>query len=172
VLEHERALLLSVRPRFAEPIIMGTKSAEVRRQRPGVQPGTPVIIYATLPTAAVVGTARIASISSGRPADLWYRYQDQLGMSREEFDRYLDGVSIAYVLILAMAQRLSLPLTLSYLRASADFQPPRSFQYLTRGKLHKLVNGHPGGRPLLDLIPADRATEDTLFTCCLAHRCG
>lgn len=161
--EHERALLLSVRPRFAEPIIMGTKRAEVRRQRPWVQPGTPVVIYATLPTAAVVGTAQIANVNAGRPDDLWSQYHDQIGMRQEEFDSYLNGVSIAYVLILAKAQRLTVPLSLSHLRATADFQPPRSFQYLTRAKLYKLVDGHPGGGPLLDLIPAEQAAAEPLF---------
>lgn len=166
--EHNRALLLSVRPRFAESIITGTKSAEIRRQRPRVQRGTPVVIYATLPAAAVIGTARIAGISSGSPADLWARHREQVGVSREEFDSYLDGAPTAYILILAEAKRLSMPLSLHDLRASADFQPPRSFQYLTRDKLHELVDGHPGGGPLLDLIPADKATEDSLFKGCLA----
>lgn len=161
--EHDRALLLSVRPRFAESIITGTKIAEIRRQRPGVQRGMPVVIYATLPTAAVVGTARIAGISSGSPADLWAQHRGQVGVNREEFDSYLDGAPIAYILILAEAQRLSVPLSLHDLRASVDFQPPRSFQYLTRDKLHQLVDGHPGGGPLLDLIPADRATEGPLL---------
>jgi predicted transcriptional regulator len=159
VTEHERALLLSVRPRFAESITTGAKSAEVRRRRLGVDPGTPVIIYATMPIAAVVGTARVAAISPGRPSDLWSRYHQQMDMSREEFDNYLKGVSIGYVLTIIDPQRLKMPLALSYLRASADFQPPRSFQYLTRRKLYELVNGHPGGGPLLDLIPADQMLE-------------
>jgi predicted transcriptional regulator len=153
VAEHERALLLSVRPRFAESILTGAKSAEVRRQRLGVQPGTPVVIYATLPTAAVVGTARVAGVSSGRPVDLWSRHHEHMGISREEFDSYLEGAAIAYVLSLTEAQCLSEPLTLSHLRAAADFQPPQSFQYLTRHKLRELVDGHPGGGPLLDLMP-------------------
>jgi predicted transcriptional regulator len=158
VTEHRRALLLSVRPRFAESIITGAKSAEIRRQRPGAQLGTPVVIYATLPIAAVIGTARIAGITAGTPADLWARHHAQVGVSREEFDAYLQGAATAYILLLAESQRLSTPLTLRHLRATADFQPPRSFQYLTRDKLHELVDDHPGGGPLLDLLPADRAT--------------
>jgi len=163
VTELDRALLLSVRPHFAEKIITGTKSAEIRRQRPGVHPGMPVVIYATLPTAAVIGTAQVVSISSGQPDDLWALHRDQVGLSRDEYDSYLEEASIAYILTLTDPQRLNTPLPLSHLRSAADFQPPRSFQYLTRDKLHELVDGHPGGGPLLDLFPPDQLREESLF---------
>ncbi|WP_237302536.1 ASCH domain-containing protein [Streptomyces sp. S063] len=49
----ERALLLSLHPRFATAILNGEKTVELRRQRVAVPPGTPVIIYATSPTMAL-----------------------------------------------------------------------------------------------------------------------
>lgn len=161
--ELDRALLLSVRPHYAEKIVTGAKSAEIRRQRPGVHPGMPVVIYATLPTGAVIGTARVVGISSGPPSDLWVLHHDQVGLSREDYDSYLKGTSIAYILTLTAPRRLNAPLPLSHLRAAAAFQPPRSFQYLTRNKLHELVDGHPGGGPLLDLIPPTQSPEEALF---------
>jgi predicted transcriptional regulator len=127
-----------------------------------------VVIYATLPTAAVIGTAQVTGISSGQPGDLWALHHDQIGLSREEYDRYLEGASIAYILTLTDARRLNTPLSLSHLRAAADFQPPRSFQYLTRDRLRELVDGHPGGGPLLDLIPPDQSIEYSLFPNCPA----
>jgi len=152
VTEHDRAMLLSVRPRFAESILAGTKRVEIRRQRPGVQPGTPVIIYATKPVAAVVGTALIDRVYEGSPSDLWVDYHPQMGVTRREFDEYLDGAATAYVLMLTSAQRLSSPLTLDDMRESAAFQPPRSYRYLNHSTLRKLVNGHPGGDSLLSLL--------------------
>ena len=118
-------MLLSVRPRFAESILEGAKSAEIRRLRPTARPGTPVIIYATRPLAAVVGTACIDSICHGTPSILWEEYQPQMGVTRQEFDQYLRGVSTAYLLILSNVQRLTSPLTLEDMRETTAFQPPR-----------------------------------------------
>jgi predicted transcriptional regulator len=152
VTDHERAMLLSVRPRYAEAILAGTKRAEIRRQRPGIPPGTPVIIYATKPLGAVIGTANIDQICEGTPADLWDQYRQEVAVSQEEFDQYLSGTSTAYLLLLSHASRLSIPLTLDDMRESADFQPPRSYRYVNHNTLRVLVNGHPAGTPLLSLL--------------------
>lgn len=63
--ELERAILLSVHPRFAEAILAGSKSVEVRRQRVAVPSGTPVLLDATAPPMALVGMARIAAVQLG-----------------------------------------------------------------------------------------------------------
>jgi predicted transcriptional regulator len=148
-------MLLSVRPRYAESILAGAKSAEIRRQRPNILPGTPVIIYATKPVGAVIGTANIDQVCEGVPADLWDRYHHKVGVSKEEFDRYLNGVSTAYLLLLSGACRLNIPLTLEEMRESGDFRPPRSYQYVNHRTLRTLVNGHPAGTSLLSLLEAD-----------------
>lgn len=54
----DHALFVSVKPRFAEKILAGEKSVELRRVRPSVTPGTLVIFYASSPTREVVGTGR------------------------------------------------------------------------------------------------------------------
>lgn len=153
--EHDRAILLSVRPRYAQSIIAGAKRAEIRRQRPSVEPGTPVIIYATRPLGAVIGTATIGRVCEGRPADLWEQHHPVMGVTRDEFDQYLQGLSMAYVLMLDGARRLSSPLTLADMRESANFQPPRSYRYVGQSALRTLVNGHAAGATLLSLL-ADR----------------
>jgi len=110
--DRNRALLLSVKPRFAESILNGTKTAEIRRQCPAVQPGTLVIIYATKPVGAIVGTARISDISYGSPDEMWAHHHMHVGIEKGEFDTYLAGASVAYVLLLAEVQRLVPLLTL------------------------------------------------------------
>lgn len=149
---HDRVMLLSVRPRYAESILAGTKRAEIRRQRPGILPGTPVIIYATKPLGAVVGTANIDRICEGIPSDLWDQYHQEMGVSWAEFDEYLSGTSTAYLLLLSGASRLNTPLTLDDMRESADFRPPRSYRYVDHSTLRTLVNGHPAGASLLSLL--------------------
>lgn len=145
-------MLLSVRPRYAESILAGAKRAEIRRQRPGVTPGTPVIIYATKPVGAVIGTATIDQVCKGTPAELWASHHRETGVTHEEFNLYLSGRSTAYLLLLSGACRLPTPLTLDDMRESADFQPPRSYRYLNHATLRALVNGHPARAPLLSLL--------------------
>ncbi len=145
-------MLLSVHPRYAESILTGTKRAEIRRQRPGVLPGTPVIIYATKPLGAVIGTAIINQVCAGTPTDLWDQYHLEMGVTQEKFELYLGTISTAYVLLLSGARRLISPLTLDDMRESADFQPPRSYRYLNHSTLRTLVNGHPARTSLLSLL--------------------
>lgn len=152
--QHDRALLLSVRPRFAHSILDGTKTAEIRRQRPAVQPGTLVIIYATKPVGAIVGTARISGISSGSPADMWEQHHENAGITRAEFDIYLSGAETAYILMLHDVQRLEPLLTLEQIRAVAAFQPPQSYRYLNRHMLHNLISDHPASNSLLATLEA------------------
>jgi predicted transcriptional regulator len=150
--ESNRALLLSVHPPFAESILAGTKTAEVRRQRPSVNPGTLIIIYATKPVGAIVGTARISEISSGSPEEMWKDHCAEIGISREEFDGYLDGVSSAYILGITRVQHLVPLLTLEQMREAAAFQPPQGYRYVNRSMLNTLVDGHPQSSTLLAML--------------------
>jgi predicted transcriptional regulator len=150
--EHERALLLSVRPQFAESILDGSKTAEIRRQRPDVRPGTLVIIYATKPKGAIVGTARVSAMSQGTPDDIWKQHKSRVGISREDFNSYLDSATTAYALLLERVQRLVPFLTLEEMRATTSFQPPQSYRYVTQKMLDSLVSGHPESASLLSML--------------------
>ena len=150
--EHDRALLLSVRPRFTESILAGAKSAEIRRQRPDVHSGTLVIIYATRPVGAIAGTARIAGVSHGSPDEMWELHHARTGVTRPEFDDYLSGAETAYILLLHKIQRLEPLLTLEQIRAGTTFQPPQSYRYVSQNMLHRLVNSHPKSDYLLTML--------------------
>lgn len=150
--ERKKALLLSVRPHFAESILAGFKTAEIRRQRPDVRPGTLVIIYATKPLGAIVGTARIADVSEGVPHELWAQHHDRVGISREEFDGYLENAVMGYILLLERVQRLVPLLTLEEMRAATSFKPPQSYRYVNQKMLRNLVSGHPKRDSLLTML--------------------
>jgi predicted transcriptional regulator len=149
---HERALLLSVKPRFAEAILAGAKVAEVRKQRPAVQPGTLVIIYATKPVGAIVGTSRISDVSWGNPEAMWAHYHMQVGIDKDEWDSYLAGTQSAYILLLEEIQRLIPLLTLEQMQAVTSFQPPQSYRYVNRSMLYDLVSGHPKSAALVTML--------------------
>jgi predicted transcriptional regulator len=137
-----RVLLLSLRPRFASAILDGTKTVEVRRRPINAAVGTPVILYASSPMRAVVGTARLAGVRVLSPNSAWREHSSDLGITREELRTYLDGAEMAHLLLLHRVNTLDEPLYLRDLREDAPFNPPQSFRYVTLSdpsSLHDLV---------------------------------
>ena len=141
-MSQQRTLLLSLRPRYANAILTGDKTTELRRRPINARPGTPIILYASSPVMAVVGMARLGNVHSCAPSVAWRRHRTALGLSRAEFDAYLDGAAKAYLLELRHVQRLNEPLPLRRLREQAPFQPPQSFRYIAASDpstLHELA---------------------------------
>ncbi|ROP37212.1 ASCH domain-containing protein [Saccharothrix texasensis] len=125
-----RPLLLSLRPRFAQAILDGTKTVELRRTRVSAPPGTLLVIYSSSPVMAVVGVATLADRDTASPATIWRRYRSQLGLSQAEFSDYFAGAEQATALSIAAPRTLPTPLTLARLRAHSAFQPPQSYRYI------------------------------------------
>ncbi|GIG91112.1 ASCH domain-containing protein [Plantactinospora endophytica] len=133
-----RTLLLSLRPRFADAILSGTKTVELRRRPVNAHPETPIILYASSPAMAIVGTARLRDVQTLDPPEAWRLYQDRLGLSRPEFDAYLAGNDRAHLLRLHRVCTLDEPLSLRRLREEGRFQPPQSFRYLAESDPYTL----------------------------------
>jgi len=131
VTSRDRALLVSLRPRFAHAILHGGKSVELRRQRVAAQPGATLVLYASAPVKAVVGTARLERVDVNTHDHVWTEHRHRLGLSRDEYDDYLQGSQIASALVLTDVWPLSDPLTLAMLREDDQFQPPQSYRYIS-----------------------------------------
>jgi predicted transcriptional regulator len=142
-MDERRTLVLSLHPRFAASILTGSKAVELRRQRVATPAGTPVILYASSPVMAVVGTAIVAEVRIAEPDEVWRQFHRDLGLSREEFVRYTQGVVHASALRLTAVDSLALPFPLAHLRAAQPFNPPQSYYYLNADTLQRLVHGHP-----------------------------
>ncbi|MFD4945937.1 ASCH domain-containing protein [Streptomyces sp. NPDC058409] len=141
--EPERTMLLSVHPRFATAILAGAKTVEVRRQRVAAPPGTPVLLYATAPTKAIVGMARIASVQVATPREVWSASRTRAGISRREYDTYMDGAVQASGLTLEAPVTFETPVPLTALRASGAFHPPQSYRYLRPVDLQRMSAAAP-----------------------------
>lgn len=125
-----RALLLSLRPRFAHAILDGSKTVELRRTRVAAPPGTPLVLYASSPTMAVVGIATLSDRHTASPSTIWRKHRQNLGLTRAEFTEYLVGADQATALTISDIHTLANPLTLAWLRTHAAFQPPQSYRYV------------------------------------------
>ncbi|RWO65005.1 MAG: ASCH domain-containing protein [Mesorhizobium sp.] len=117
--------IISIRPNFAEAILSGEKTIELRRRIPLIGIGTRLWIYATKPVGAVVGSATVKRIIRGLPEEVWAKGGDQAGIDRESFDIYFDGAVEAIGLVLEDI-RPGRPISIEKLRLiRTGFHPPQ-----------------------------------------------
>lgn len=136
-LEDERVLLISVKPQYAEAILDGTKTVELRRTRPTLPDGALVLLYSSTPTRAVVGWAQLMRVQAGTPAEIWHSIGDAAAIDAETFDAYFEGADAAYALELDAVVEATQPVPLSVIR-SIGVQPPQSWRYLPLHLSHQI----------------------------------
>ncbi len=130
-----RSLLVSIHARYAELILGGEKSVELRRRFDISAAGSTIIIYATLPTAAVVGSAVVGAIERLPLRELWDRHGPRTAVSASDFARYFDGAREGCALLLSRPTRYERPIPLAELRTLHGLSAPQS--YLKLGDAHR-----------------------------------
>ena len=121
--------LISIRPNYAEAILTGEKTVELRRRIPAINLGTRLWIYATRPVGAIVGSAVVDKIIEGTPAEVWKECINRIALDRREYDKYFFGTDRALGLSLSDITRRH-PIGIDQLREiQKGFHPP---QVLTR----------------------------------------
>ncbi len=131
------ALLLSIKPRFADAIFARTKRVELRRVKPRVGPGDLVLVYVTSPRCTLEGAFEVERVFAESPTVLWRHVEKQAGVTKEEFDSYFSGRDVAYGIVVRKIWKLP-PVSLSALRR-AKIRPPQSYQYLDRAVAGRLT---------------------------------
>ena len=127
---HRRDVVLSIKPEYSAKIVTGKKTVELRRRfSPRVQAGTIVLIYASSPTRALTGIARIVDVLHAPTSLIWKKYRDDACIGRSEFDSYFAGTETGFVIKLRGARPLRRVLELRELRERFSFEPPQSFLY-------------------------------------------
>jgi predicted transcriptional regulator len=142
VTENEN-ILISVRPKYLESMLSGEKRVELRRRTLRINPGTHVWIYGKAPHSAVSAVATVGGIVSARPPELWRKWGNQAGVTKQEFDAYFAETSLAWAMLLDQVYALPHVVTLAALRQySNPFHPPQFFMRLRHGSnaLNLLTN--------------------------------
>lgn len=124
-------LLISIRPSFADAIFNGSKTVEIRRRIPSIEIGVRLWIYVTKPVGEVRGVARVAEIIKGDPDVVWRACGPRTGLSRSDFDDYLDGSATAYGMALRDVE-VGRPVSMAALKMlRPNFHPPQVITRLT-----------------------------------------
>ena len=124
-----RALLISIQPRFANAILDGTKTVELRRTMPTLRPDALALIYSSSPTKALVGWATVEEVVRATPYALWREHKDATGVTSTEFKHYFANRADAYGLRLSAVNRAQDELSLAALRTHG-LEPPQSWRYV------------------------------------------
>ena len=125
----ERALFISVKPQYADAILDGRKTVELRRTRPNLPDGSMVILYSSTPTRAVVGWAQLIGVREGTPIEIWDEYGAAAAIEELDYEAYFDGTDQAFALELDEVVAATQPIPLSVIR-SIGIQPPQSWRYV------------------------------------------
>jgi predicted transcriptional regulator len=135
-------LLLSIRPRFVDGILQGVKRVELRRRLPRIGANDTVLIYATVPTAALVGFFTVESVNRLPLRTLWRQVRDIASVTRAEYLDYFDGLDEGVGIFISDAVPFSHPIPLSELRRlGSEFLPPQGFRYISPSGLELLRLG-------------------------------
>ena len=139
-LDPDRMVVLSLKPRFAEAILAGAKTAELRRTEPKIVVPTRALLYAASPVRALLGTCIITSVKSAGLADLWREHGSEAALLYEEFLHYFKGVDVGTALTLTEPRAFSRRIPLHDLRTKPkSFRPPQSFAYVDTKTGHRLM---------------------------------
>lgn len=141
-----RTFLISVHPRWASAFFLShnPKTIELRKSSFGasLKPGDNIAIYATMPTAKLLGIVRVLKREI-LPLDRLWRASEQgrlAKVSRQQFDAYYCNQELGIGVWVEAAELLPSPIALSNLRQNwgRRWQPPQQIQQLTDDRIMAL----------------------------------
>jgi predicted transcriptional regulator len=136
---NQKSILISIKPKYTEMILNGEKTIEVRRSFSKKNKGCEILIYATRPVMAIVGTAKIRHIDMMPPEWIWDNFKSSLGLSEKDLYSYLKGREKAFAIDLSDVMRLEKQINIHDLRKAIGFIPPQSYNFASH-QLMALLN--------------------------------
>lgn len=130
------AILLSVKPKYADLIVDGSKLVELRRSIPANAVGT-IAIYCSSPVQAIVALADVKEIIEASPSKLWsIAKENGGGLTRAELTAYFHSKKTGFAIMLQNVRVYDKPIKPS--KVFKSFSAPQSFRYITNSELKRL----------------------------------
>lgn len=134
--EGRSAILLSMKPRFAELVLSGVKTVEFRRTW-AAKPVGLAVIYSSSPVQRIVGIVGIKGTFVASPSKIWTKCLPLgPGLQRKELMDYFIGKDEAYGVFLGKVILPSKPVSPNLL--FKGFRPPQSYRYLSTTELRRV----------------------------------
>ena len=135
--------IISLKPQYADLILSGAKTVELRNRTVRLKSGTTIWIYATQPVGRIVAKAKVRRVFHGIPAEIWERYGEKIGIERAQFDFYIGDSRQVSALVLSSVKEIQDFFTLENIRqVVGNFHPPQFYFYLPSDDLlYGTLNG-------------------------------
>ncbi len=114
--------ILSIKPQFVEEIKAGRKRYEYRKSV-FKQPVEKVYVYASAPVSMIIGEFQPVDVVSGTPAEVWNKTRQFSGITKNFFEAYYEGRSMAYAIVIQNFVEYEKP-------RKIPFQAPQSYRYV------------------------------------------
>jgi predicted transcriptional regulator len=137
-----RAILLSIKPKYADLILAGSKKVEFRRSW-ATQEVSRIVLYSSSPIQKIVGVVEVEDVVITTPTSLWKTCVERGGgLTRAELRAYFSGKVHGAAVLLGQVFKSAKHIDPK--DVICDFVPPQSFRYLDSNeykKLEKKMNG-------------------------------
>ncbi|MFV0267370.1 MAG: ASCH domain-containing protein [Draconibacterium sp.] len=136
-------LFISIKPEFANKILLKKKRIELRKNKPNARIGDYVLIYSTQPRKSVIGFAKIKNIIDCAPNEMWENNAEYLGIDKKRFFDYYNGHKKAIGIELTDVCRLKVSIPLQEIKnVYPKFSPPQTYKYIPYFTALKFYKGH------------------------------
>lgn len=126
-----RLALMSLRPKYADLILVGEKTIELRRRAVGLKAGDKVLVYASGPVMEVRGSFIVSGVVRLPLNELWRLVRGRASVTRKEFDEYFEGLQEGFAIEIESARQQP-SVSLAQLREVwPGFHPPQTLRYLS-----------------------------------------
>jgi predicted transcriptional regulator len=99
-------LFLPIDPEWAIAILRGTKKWELRTKRPAIDRGDVVVVYASAPLKAIVGSFTVGEIVSGAPRAIWSVVGGEVASTRRAYFRRFGDSPIVHAIQVRRPRRV------------------------------------------------------------------
>lgn len=120
-------VLLSIKPKFVEQIMNGSKLYEFRKAIFKSEVNE-IWVYSSSPIKKIVGRIIVDEIIEDSPLSLWNNFKKHAGIEGEEFFNYFHGKEKGYAIKIKTFIAFSDPI--NPYDENSKFTPPQSFAYL------------------------------------------
>lgn len=132
-----RAVLLSIKPKYADLILAGTKRVELRRSWPSNDIGV-MVLYSSAPVQRLVGVAYIDRVEECDFEQLWLVAEaNGGGVTRDELKSYVYGKRKSFGIMIDRVDSAEVQVDPRSMFNS--FVPPQSFLYLDPSEFRRVM---------------------------------
>lgn len=121
-------ILISIKPEYANKILIGSKKYEYRKVHLKANINK-MVLYVTFPIMKIVGEMEIVDILENDPQSIWETTKNHSGSSKALYDKYYKNKDLAIAYKIGRVTRYNNPKELSEIGINFS---PQSFVYLDK----------------------------------------